>query len=229
MGCNWNNLDEAKAMIDKCAEHGFKFAKFQLFQDEGQGLPEHLYLTEGQAQMLFDYGKALNVEVFFTCMFEDAVDWCERIDVGRYKIRYMDRNNKELCKKIIETNKPYFISRLGFNDLTEFVRKQGDLSIFIKKDSEKAKILWCEPFYPSPKLYYPNPNCYGFIENFSGYSDHTRNLEMLKEYKKIYNTNEFYWEKHMKLDSINRLENDWSVTFEELADAISNERPEKLK
>ena len=207
MGCNWNNLDEAKAMIDKCAEHGFKFAKFQLFKDEGQGLPEHLYLTEGQAQMLFDYGKALNVEVFFTCMFAEAVDWCERIGVGRYKIRYMDRNNQGILKKVLDTKKPYFISmNLEDNPLFGY-------------GYEQRKVLFCQPYYPC------GIGDYVFNSSiiFDGISDHTKDLELLKLALDTHNTNPFkYWEKHMKLDSVNRLEDMWSVTFEELASVRRN-------
>lgn len=207
MGVNWNSLDEAKLMIDKCAEHGFKFAKFQLFQNEGQGLPEHLYLTESQAKMLFDYGKGLGIDVFYTTMFVDAVEWCERIGVNYYKIRHKDRHDWLLEQCILETNKPFFKS----------------VSLLDGGNRTLGKYLYCIPKYPTLIADYIRVLPLLILD---GVSDHTADCELISKINELKWSDRYIVEKHMKLDSVNRLENAWSVTFEDLALAIGN-RPEK--
>lgn len=207
MGVNWNSLEEAKAMIDKCVEFGFKFAKFQLFQNEGQGLPEHLYLTESQAKMLFEYGASLGVEVFFTTMFLEAIEWCERIGTNYYKIRHKDRHDWMIEQRILETNKPFFKS----------------VSLLDGGNRTLGNYLYCIPKYPALLADYIRVLPLLILD---GVSDHTDDCELISRINELKWSDRYIVEKHMKLDSVNRLENAWSVTFEELALAI-NDHPEK--
>ena len=93
---NWDTLEEAKLMISKCKDLGLFAAKFQLYNEESlEGIEDpkvkeyclKRMLSFGQAHELFNYGKSIGQEVFFTPSFEKAVDWCEEIGVNYYKIR----------------------------------------------------------------------------------------------------------------------------------------------
>ena len=207
-GVNWRNFEEALLMIKKAKEAGCWAAKFQLFTEEvAPNLPKHLYLTHGQAEMLFDTGKhEVGIEVFFTPMFLEAVDWCEAIGVNYYKIRFKDRNNQELIDRIKQTKKIYFIS-MELEDNPHFGHGY-----------EQRKVLFCKPFYPCGISEYIFNN--SII--FDGISDHTKDLELFKLTSKFSVLNTFeYFEKHVKLDD-DCIESAWSVTFEELAEVLNN-------
>lgn len=195
-------MDEAKLMIKKAFDVGCFAAKFQLFNREvAPNLPEHLYLTKEQARELFEYMKIFpeplkSFPVFFTPMFEEAVDWCEDIGVNYYKIRYKDSPNIKLINKIKKTGKPCFISSYIPYRMDNFIS------------------LCCIPEYPANVLRY----LYHLIKcrKFEGISDHTIDLEMFRKLQGYYD----YWEKHVKLDN-DCLESDWSVTFEQLAEVLA--------
>jgi sialic acid synthase SpsE len=202
----------ARIMIKKAYEAGCWAAKFQLFTEkEAPNLPKHLYITKVQAKNLFQYGKRLGIEVFFTPMFPEAVDWCEDIGVKYYKVRYKDNQNKELQCKIVDTNKPFFISFLPF----------GSGGMIWKR----ATILNCIPEYPAPLETY---KAWGdmLYTHGHGISDHTSDLELLKDtinnrFVKMYIESgyDYYFEKHVKLDD-DCIESKWSVTFEDLAEVL---------
>ena len=137
-------------------------------------------------------------------MFLEAVDWCEEIGVNYYKIRYKDNQNKELIQKIIKTKKPFFISS------NENIPKSYLDPLFYPKQLLKNQInLLCIPSYPTKLKEYKKKN----IAYYQGYSDHTENLKLLKI---ILNKGMQYFEKHMKLNNTQPLEDAWSVSFAEL-------------
>lgn len=202
-GVNWGSMREAKLMIQKAKESGCWAAKFQLFtKKEAPNLPEHLYLTFEGAKELFDYGKSIDMEVFFTSMFLEAVNWCEQIGVKYYKIRYFDRHNRKLLKKIRKTKKLTFIS-LNSDEIREKRRK------ILRK---KQLPLLCIPKYPAEVYEYYK----GYL--FDGYSDHTSGIELLKHAQSLPWVKIF--EKHVKLDD-NCIEAKWSVTFEKLKEVLN--------
>jgi len=196
-GCNWHSLDEAKLMIRKAHDIGCWAAKFQLFSEqyaEAHHLPRYLSLSKGSADFLFDCGNDAGIEVFFTPFDVERVEWCEEIDVNYYKIRFADRNNKELIDRVDLTDKPFFIS--------------SDKSMGYLEGID----LYCVPTYPANIADYDNEA----IMYFTSISDHTADLRLLK-ISKFYG---FEWfEKHVKLND-NCLESAWSVTFEELAEVL---------
>lgn len=195
-GCNWDSIEQAKEMIRRSKEVGCFASKFQLFtHNEAENLPEHLYLSFDEAKELFDYGKYINQEVFFTCMYPEAVDMCEKIGVNYYKIRFKDNKNKEIFRKIVLTKKRYFISRI------------------ISKCYVWGIQLFCIPKYPA------RIQDYSYIpEEFNGVLDHTPNLQLLE---KCLEDDQFnYFEKHMKLEGATPIENDWSVSFKELDEVL---------
>lgn len=206
-GCNWTTIMEAKQMIIKTRNVGCWAAKFQLFTKEmakKAKIPEYLSLSKSETQDLFEYGKRHGIEVFFTPMYPEAVDWCEEIGVNYYKIRYKDRHDYNLIEMIKETKKPYFIS-MELEDNPKF-----------GFGYEQRKVLFCKPYYPC------GIGDYVFNSSiiFDGVSDHTKDLQLLKIALDTKNINPFeYWEKHMCLTK-DCLESEWSVTFEELAEVL---------
>jgi sialic acid synthase SpsE len=205
-GVNFNSLTKARYMIAEAKVSGCWAAKFQLFTEkEAPGLPDHLYLSKADAKNLFDYGKDIGIEVFFTPMFKEAVDWCEMIGVNHYKIRYADNMNWDLIRKILEFTPPTFIF-ISLN-MAWYPKIMGGTSY---------KKLFCVPDYPA--LY----SSYSGIDwnKFQGISDHTGGTLLLKTIKERYPKCE-YFEKHVKLDD-NCIESAWSVTFEQLVEVLKD-------
>lgn len=206
-GVNFHNLDEAFLMIKKSKEVGCWATKFQIYNDEVIKNSEHydflksIMITEPEAILLVQYGHMIGQEVFFTPMY-DCIAWLDTIGVNYYKIRYKDRQNLNLINKIRETKKPFFRS-MDFDD--------EDLY----DDNINEYTLFCVPKYPAKRRDYFREYLYAF----DGISDHTKGTKLLKE------AEDFgfeYFEKHMKLDN-NCIENEWSVTFEQLKEVLHHE------
>jgi len=202
---NWVDLKEAKRMIDECKRLGLFAAKFQLYNiDTIKDLKGEVFnycfdrmLEKEDAKELFDHGKSINQEVFFTPMFEDAVEWCEEIGVNYYKIRFNDNTNWSLQRAIVKTMKSTFISL-------------GKVSYdYIMKESTFIPFL-CIPKYPSLYSDYSGID----FKRFKGVSDHTSGtllLETLQDEKYPCH----YFEKHVRLRD-GTLEDAWSITFNDL-------------
>lgn len=214
-GCNWTKFEDMLDMIIKAKEVGCFAVKFQLFTKEmarEAEIPEYLALPKEQAQVLFEFGKAEGIEVFFTPMYAEIVPFLEEIGVNYYKIRFKDRYNSKLLHKIMDLNKPTFIS----SDRQRTAWTKDILHLF------------CIPKYPAKwGDYYGELIIWqrgdGFYD-FDGISDHTPDTWMLeraldeKEHE-WYNKFE-YWEKHIKLDGTTPLEDKWSVSFSELEEVL---------
>lgn len=203
-GCNFKSISEAYKMIERAKECNLFAVKFQLFSKEqakSTGTPEFLSLSKKDAYSLFNYGYSIDMEIFFTPMYLDAVDWCEDFGVKYYKIRYWDNHNKKLIERVRSTKKPYFISCQP-----KHVKRLHPF--------KKQYLLFCIPHYPANLFSYPHKLPIGFF----GYSDHTPDLKLLEIVgkDKIY-----YFEKHVRI-SDDCLEKDWSVSFDELEVVLKN-------
>ena len=151
-------------------------------------------LDYNKAKELFDYGVSIGQDVFYTPMYPEAVDICEKIGVNYYKIRFKDNNNSKLILKIWEINKPYFIS----------------CNNYLLMDHSRSNRLYCIPEYPADFLdYYDIHDLY-----YNGVSDHCSNTDLL-EYCLSECPEKEYFEKHICLTK-DCLESEWSVTFEQL-------------
>ncbi|MDH3324150.1 MAG: N-acetylneuraminate synthase family protein [Candidatus Peregrinibacteria bacterium] len=205
-GCNWSTMEEAKQFIDESKRLGLWATKFQIYNDElikdhpDREFLKSIMIDKEIAMILFEHGREIGQEVFFTPMFEEAVNWCEQIGVNYYKIRYMDRNNKDLINFIKKTGKTYFIS-MNCEDNPKF-----------GFGFEQRKVLFCQPYYPSPISEY----IWNSSIIYDGMSDHTKGTLLLKLALDTENLHCFkYWEKHVCLTK-DCLESKWSVTFKEL-------------
>ena len=214
-GCNWDSIEQAKEMIRRSKEVGCFLSKFQLFtKKEAPNLPEHLYLTFEQAKDLFNYGKSIKQEVFFTPMYLEAVDFLENeLNVKYYKIRNKDLYNFELIKKAYSTTKPIFIS-LEYHTFHSY-SSRADLIVCIK--------LGVVPKYPAKFEDYSFSFRHGYMWACEGLSDHTPDTNLLESC--LWHGKYEYFEKHLKLEGTKPLEDKWSISFRELEEVLKkNER-----
>jgi sialic acid synthase SpsE len=221
-GVNWDDLKQAKRMINKSRWALCNYAKFQLYNNNvirdsplRAELKERM-LTKKDAQELFDYGKKIGHPVIFTPMFPRAVDWIAEMKVPMIKIRYSDRHNIALISKALDVGVPVTISS-DRNYPTTFYR-------------EPVKRLYCVQKYPA------SPDDYAFIPEdftvgaypgapiFSGVSDHTSGFEVMQRAKEC---GADFCEVHVKLSGTDPIEAAWSKTFEELGEWIANKHAEK--
>jgi len=211
IGCNFSNLNEAKKMINKSKEIGAFLCKFQIYNNEiiknnpDQEFLKSIMIDKEKAKILFEYGKKIGQEVFFTCMIPEGIEWCEGIGVKYYKVRFFDRNNLILYRKIKKTKVPIFVSCNNPNDTI-----YSNMAQYQKR----VNFLYCVPQYPAPLKPYIS---YIDDKKFTGISDHTRNIELLRIAKD--NKNIEWFEIHVKLDNY-CIENLWSKTFEEVKEVL---------
>ena len=210
-GVNWNTMEDAFEMIRQSKLAHASYTKFQIFNEETikdsplQKELTPLILTKEDVQDLYDYGKEIEQSVFFSCMFEESVDWCEEIGVNIYKIRFADRYDYDLIYKVLATHKQVLMSI----DL--------DYRAMEFDHNHRITFLYVVPQYPA------NEKDYIFTQStfkyFSGISDHTPGLEVAK---KALSLGANIIEKHVKLND-QCIENDWSVTFDELRNFVEGE------
>lgn len=210
---NWHTLAEALGMILRAKEIGCWGVKFQIFNKENinnEDLFERLeccVLDKLAVKKLFEYGKKIGIEMLFTPMFPEAVNWCEAAGVNYYKIRYMDRLNLKLYRKLKNSKKTILVSCQNPRD-TLYYNKA--------KYNNNIRFLFCIPCYPAPYndyvMFYPQRE-----KQFNGISDHTKDCRLLKYYKENYNLE--YFEKHIRIHE-NEIEQDWTCTFNQLEEVI---------
>lgn len=175
------NMHLAKILIESAEENGADLVKFQLYDHKklyGDSSIPNVELSFDQARMLFNYGKEIGIEVFFSVFDIERVKWCEEMGVKKYKIG-CSYKSREVFKAIGETNKECFVSRaLGHN-----FWKQEERTL------KNYRTLFCIPEYPTSlnnlhleqiffcdthqewgAAYYP----------FDGFSDHTIGLDAAK-------------------------------------------------
>ena len=219
-GCNWTTMEEAKLFIKESKRLELFATKFQLYNEDNirdapmqyQDFLRSIQLDYHKAHKLFDYGKQINQEVFFTPMFLESVKWISKIGCDYIKIRYKDRYNLEIIKECLKLQKPIVMS-MDFKDTWElsFLYRYGIIPMF------------CIPNYPADIDNYLEIDNYHFHDYSDlSISDHTSNLDLLK----ICLDSERYFEKHMKLDNTTPLEDAWSVSFSELEEVLKNQRNE---
>jgi sialic acid synthase SpsE len=196
-GCNWDNYQRLKKMMDRCVDLGITLVKFQLWRElQVPDEVRHMHINEELARGIFEAGLNRNLEVIFTPFYPEAVDICERIGVNYYKIRYNDyyTYDRSVMNKVRDTAKPYFLSCM-----TPF-------------PDPAAINLECVPDYPA------DPGKYQLLHpDFMGISDHTPDLRLYK--KALGHPNLKYFEMHVCMDK-NCYEYTWSKTFEAIEEVL---------
>jgi sialic acid synthase SpsE len=177
--------------------------KFQLYDhnklyDAHPEVPDSS-LTFEQARDLFEYGKNIGIEVFFSVFDSERVKWCEQIGVKRYKIACRDCNNNKLVDAVLKTRKPYIIStHQGLN----WTNSHAFSYALMQK-------LYCVPNYPAN----PKDVDLANLLYYDGFSDHTIGLDCAKI--AIAKGAEII-EKHFSLNHTTGIDAPWSMTPSEL-------------
>ncbi len=181
-------------MIEEAKENGADMVKFQLY-DHAKLYSKHpeipdASLTFTQAKGLFDYGKGIGIEVFFSVFDAEKVKWCEEIGVKVYKIA-CNMRDKDTVRAIRNTGKPVIISG-----------KQLEVTPF-----DVDAFLYCVPEYPAKDVILPS------FAIFDGFSDHAIGLDTAKQ---AMDKGARMIEKHFSLSHDMGVDAQWSMTPEEL-------------
>jgi len=175
-GCNFTSIGDLKSLMRRCKEAGATYFKPQLWECDDLYSPENnpFYewqksheLTYEQAKEIFNYGKKIELEVFFSVYDTDRVGWCERIGVERYKIAARSINDMNLQLAISDTQKLPIMSR----SVDHFSENSNRFYRGVFKD---LKILYSRSLYPTP---FHSLNFAWMVEE-DGFSDHTKGIEM---------------------------------------------------
>ena len=175
---------------------GIKYVKMQVFN--ASQVPTSLYhmIIQGEKMARFmKFAGRYGITLFFTPMYPEAIDLCDLLGVDFYKIRFGDRNNKELHDKLKDKTNLIFVSTQNISD-----------TIYSGKN---IRYLYCAPEYPADlPLYDP-----AYSISFHGISDHTKDFMLYRSAKKY---DGFDWfEMHVCLDDL-CVERPWSKKLDEL-------------
>jgi len=216
-GVNWDDLDQAKAMINKSRWALCDYAKFQLYNKQvikdsplRAELTERM-LTRKDAYELFDYGIKIGHPAIFTPMFMKAVDWIEDMGCQLIKIRYNDRHNIKLINRALDVGVPVMIS------------VDRRYTAFYKDPS--VKLLYCISRYPAQQEEYAithedfSTGAYPGAPVFAGVSDHTSGFEVMRRAR---SSGAAFCECHVKLSGTDPIEEKWSKTFEGVGEFLSS-------
>jgi len=151
-GVNWDDLDQAKAMINKSRWALCDYAKFQLYNKQviknsplRKELTERM-LTKKDAQELFDYGKKIEQPVFFTPMFMEAVDWIADMGCPLIKIRHADSKNERLINHALEVGVPVLLSTDDHYVGIKYAQRFYNIEV---QYVPLVELLYCVPKYPA--------------------------------------------------------------------------------
>jgi len=179
-GINWRDLGEAKKMLEVFKECGADACKFQWYKESAvAGHPrvdelKKIMFTPEMAKELKEHAESVDIDIFWTPSYTQAVDELEKLDVNRYKIRSKDAVNTSLLKKVLQTGKETLISvasdRLDWGSLED------------EKAMYRVKLLYCIQRYPAKdeevhlKWAFPALRSYIGSNEYVGYSDHTTGI-----------------------------------------------------
>jgi sialic acid synthase SpsE len=205
-GCNWKTIKDFETMVVLCRALGIKYVKLQMWRKNQ--VPKEvrpMYVGPGRAKYCFKFAKKHGIELFFSVFYPEAVDICEKIGVNFYKVRYQDRNDYPLYKRLKKTNKTIFVSCSDPMDTLYF-----NLATYQKR----VKFLYCVPRYPTTYHLYKKALK---VKNIDGFSDHTQDLKLFEFAREI----GYPWfELHVCEDKKEAYEGKWSKTFKELKEAL---------
>ncbi len=155
------DMDLAKELIERAKICGADLAKFQLYDSvKLYGKKQEQELTEDQANELFEFGKQIGIEVFFSVFDLERVRWCQMMQVQRYKIASRSIFDRKFIEEVASYGKPIIVSCPYGND--GYWKWDMDISS-----------LYCVPEYPT-RFEHIN---FQKMTQFDGFSDHTTGIE----------------------------------------------------
>ncbi len=202
-GVNHNgSLDLAKQLVDKAAEAGADFVKFQTFKseklvsksakqaeyqqhnigkkDEGQlAMLKKLELSHDDHEVLISYCHQKGIRFFSTAFDMDSIEYLHSLNMGLWKIPSGEITNYPYLRKIARYHEPVILST-GMCELSDIGNALHVLLQF-GVEKEQITVLHCNTEYPTP---FRDVNLKAMLEigeRFgvkTGYSDHTQGIEV---------------------------------------------------
>ena len=203
-GVNHNgSLDLAKQLVDKAAEAGVDYVKFQTFKSEklvtksarqADYQQKNLGSKEGDSQLamlkklelsvedhyvLIEYCRQKSVKFLSTAFDFDSIDFLHSLDLGLWKIPSGEITNYPYLKKIAQYGEPVILST-GMSEMEDIAAAINVLMKFGLK-REQITILHCNTEYPTPFADVNLKAMQQIRDEFQvkvGYSDHTKGIEV---------------------------------------------------
>ena len=202
-GVNHNgSLELAKQLVDKAAEAGVDFIKFQTFKseklvsksakqaeyqqrnigkkDDGQlAMLKKLELSEADHVELIAYCEQKGVKFFSTAFDLTTIDLLHSFNLGFWKIPSGEVTNYPYIRKIAQYHEPVILST-GMCELSD-IEAAVKVLLEFGVQKEQITILHCNTEYPTP---FQDVNLKAMLEigeKFGvqiGYSDHTKGIEV---------------------------------------------------
>jgi sialic acid synthase SpsE len=156
-----------KRMILESWEAGADFVKIQLLDSQriwGDDSRKYLELSEKQFFELSDFSKTLGIPLLATAFSEETFEWIDSINPDFHKIASVTAKKElNLCKRILGSGKPTFVSNGLDNQSTPFSEYENVINFFCVSEY---------PTLPSSKSLQNFPMEFS-SKDFLGYSDHT--------------------------------------------------------
>ena len=203
-GVNHNgSLDLAKRLVDKAADAGVDYVKFQTFKSEklvtksarqADYQQKNLGSKESDSQLtmlkklelsvedhyvLIDYCKQKGIKFLSTAFDFDSIDLLHSLDLGVWKIPSGEITNYPYLKKIAQYGEPVILST-GMSEMEDIATAMDVLMKFGLK-REQITILHCNTEYPTPFADVNLKAMQQIRDEFQvkvGYSDHTIGIEV---------------------------------------------------
>lgn len=202
-GVNHNgSLELAKQLVDKAADAGVDFIKFQTFKseklvsksakqakyqqrnigkkDDGQlAMLKKLELSEADHVELIAYCEQKGVKFFSTAFDLTTIDLLHSFNLGFWKIPSGEVTNYPYIRKIAQYHEPVILST-GMCELSD-IEAAVKVLLEFGVQKEQVTILHCNTEYPTP---FQDVNLKAMLEigeKFGvqiGYSDHTKGIEV---------------------------------------------------
>lgn len=203
-GVNHNgSLQMAKQLVDKAAEAGVDYVKFQTFKaeklvtksarqaeyqkrnigsdaDDSQfNMLKKLELSAEDHETLITYCQEKGIKFFSTAFDMDSIDYLHSLKLGLWKIPSGEITNYPYLKKIAQFGEPVILSTgmCELSDIEAAIKALTDNGL----TREQITVLHCNTEYPTP---YEDVNLRAMQEikeKFGvevGYSDHTKGIEV---------------------------------------------------
>lgn len=158
------DLGNATTMILQSKMAGADTVKIQLYDAEhiwGDQERSYQEISKDQLKDLKAYSDSMGIGLFASVFDTERLDWCEELGFPYYKIASRSVIDENLCRAIIATGKPVFISLGMYDWQTKGWPYKGDNLIY----------FYCVSKYPTLLHEIEMPEF--ALGSFLGYSDHT--------------------------------------------------------
>ncbi len=203
-GVNHNgSIELAKQLVDKAAEAGADYVKFQTFKseklvsksarqaeyqkknigkksDDSQlSMLKKLELSKQDHEVLITYCKERDIKFFSTAFDFDSIEYLHFLNLGLWKIPSGEITNYPFLKRVAAYNEKTILST-GMCDI-EDVRAAVEALYKNGLSKENLTLLHCNTEYPTPFEDVNLKAMDALREEFGvevGYSDHTKGIEV---------------------------------------------------